>query len=131
MDLDMSYRPYNDHNPIIDTTIPPALLPKPRLSTGVKERRVNRYHERLRFDGKACPYCGRQMLVRGHEEQRPTRDHVVPLCKGGTAILMVCYGCNQRKGDIMPDVFLETLKGCRRTLARFAIISALKEELAK
>lgn len=135
----MSYRPYNDWNPIIDTTIPPALLPKPRLSLGVRERRRATHRdrrlalnaERASADGKDCPYCGRKMRMEGPRGLWPTQDHVVPKSKQGTALLVVCYDCNHRKADIMPDVFLETLKGCRRTLARIAIITALKEELAK
>lgn len=131
-----SYRPYNDQNPIIDTTVPPALLPKqapPRLSPGISERRAMRQAsfalDRSIGEGKSCPYCGCIMRIKGSGLEMPTRDHVLPLSKGGTAILIVCYGCNNRKGDIMPDLFLETLRGCRRTIARIAMIGALRKEL--
>jgi 5-methylcytosine-specific restriction endonuclease McrA len=133
-----SYRPYNDHNPIIDMTVPPSLRapePRMRLSPGIRERRwrdrAAGIEARNRADGKPCPYCGNIMRLNGAREEQPTRDHVLPLSKQGTAILIVCYGCNNRKGDIMPDQFLETLRGCQRTIARLAIITALKEELAK
>lgn len=87
--------------------------------------------DRASANGKSCPYCGRLMRIDGPRSVWPTRDHVLPLSKQGTAILIVCWDCNHRKGDIMPDVFLETLNGCRRTLARIAMIGALKQELAK
>lgn len=77
-----------------------------------------------------CPYCGRIMRAR-HPHLKPTRDHVLPRSKGGTAILFVCWRCNNEKGDTMPDVYLERLSGCRRTIARLAMIGALQIALAE
>lgn len=87
--------------------------------------------DRAQADGKPCPYCGRTMRVSGQRGLWPTRDHVLPLSRQGTAILIVCWDCNQRKSDTMPDIFLDTLKGCRRTIARLAMIGALRRELEK
>lgn len=79
-------------------------------------------------NGKKCPYCG-YIMHTPSDFLYPTRDHVVPKSKGGSAILVVCYACNNAKGDMMPDEFLERLSGCRRTLARLAMIGALREAL--
>lgn len=87
--------------------------------------------DRASADGQPCPYCGRLMRIHGERGLWPTRDHVLPVSKHGTAILIVCWDCNRRKGDTMPDLFLETLHGCQRTIAKIAMIGALKEELSK
>lgn len=80
------------------------------------------------FNGKECPYCGRAIML-GHPDLTPTRDHVLPKSKGGTAILIVCYRCNHEKGDMMPDRYLKRLRGCRRTLVRLAMIGVLRNAL--
>lgn len=77
---------------------------------------------------RGCPYCGR-LIVPGHPELAPTRDHVLPRSKGGTALLIVCWRCNNDKGDTMPDVYLDRLRGCRRTVALLAMIGALQAAL--
>lgn len=47
-----------------------------------------------------CFYCGEYMGVGQH---KPTRDHVIPLSKGGETgpsnIVASCLKCNQEKGD--------------------------------
>lgn len=141
----MSYRPYNNQNDVIyacrpwnkvepvgwSATPPP---PKPRLSKAQTDRR--RHHDGIsliNYHGKRCPYCGFIMIAKGHALDRgmryPTRDHVVPRMRGGTAILIVCAACNGEKGGMMPDAFLERRTGCRRTIARLAMVSALRKEL--
>ncbi len=57
-----------------------------------------------------------------------SQDHVIPLSHGGTITVVVCVACNNRKGDMPPDVFLQTLQGCQYTSARIAMISAVKKE---
>ena len=53
-------------------------------------------------DAQLCLYCG-------HEFSRPslTRDHVLPLSKGGRDIwenvVTACYHCNSRKGNRTPQ----------------------------
>lgn len=64
-------------------------------------------------DGKSCPYCGTAMVTRKGGERRPTRDHVLPRCRGGTIgadnILVVCFTCNGDKGDRTLGEFLLAL----------------------
>ena len=53
-------------------------------------------------DGHLCMYCG-------HDFHRPhlTRDHVVPVSKGGRDIwenvVAACFACNSRKGNRTPQ----------------------------
>lgn len=85
---------------------------------------------------KPCPYCRRKMVVPGYgvivdETNRfPTRDHVIPKSKGGHVLIVVCRQCNDEKGDMMPDEYVETLTGCNRTRARISMIGALRAALA-
>lgn len=56
-------------------------------------------------DGYGCQYCGRHRSeLRGREFL--TRDHVVPLSRGGsnrwTNVVAACSSCNNRKGDRLP-----------------------------
>ncbi|MFP6681914.1 MAG: HNH endonuclease [Gammaproteobacteria bacterium] len=59
-------------------------------------------HELFRRDGYMCMYCGRQ-----HGEYQLTRDHVIPLSKGGqdrwSNVVSACRSCNTRKGCRTPD----------------------------
>lgn len=59
------------------------------------------------FVGKPCAYCNQPMIGR----RFPTRDHVIPLCLGGSNrpgnLKVVCDPCNGHKGA--------------RTLEQFAI----------
>jgi 5-methylcytosine-specific restriction endonuclease McrA len=80
-----------------------------------------RYHERIRIfqqtgtlpsskrrghksrpKGKCCVYC--------KTEYNLTRDHVIPLSKGGLNridnIVLACFECNQAKGDMLPLNFI-------------------------
>lgn len=61
--------------------------------------------------GKACPYCDVPMDC---EPRRPTRDHILPRCRGGSRsgaanILIVCYACNHDKGDKTLMEFLSAM----------------------
>lgn len=86
------------------------------------------------FHGVKCPYCLRKMRaphgvkIVNCGDLYPSRDHVVPISRGGRVTITVCVGCNGKKGDMMPDEFLETLQGCQRTSARLAMIPALRRE---
>jgi hypothetical protein len=62
--------------------------------------------------GRPCCYCKRPMTRRekyeyGMRSTDFTRDHIVPLGRGGKNELAnrawACSGCNQAKGDMMPD----------------------------
>jgi 5-methylcytosine-specific restriction endonuclease McrA len=57
-------------------------------------------------DGYTCQYCGRSSAQLRHRESL-TRDHVVPLSRGGTNawtnVVTACSGCNTRKAHHLPD----------------------------
>jgi 5-methylcytosine-specific restriction endonuclease McrA len=63
-----------------------------------------------RHAGRSCPYCHASMDKGGPILTRPTRDHMIPLSRGGmnvvTNITIVCHGCNQEKGALLPDEFV-------------------------
>jgi 5-methylcytosine-specific restriction endonuclease McrA len=56
----------------------------------------------FRRDGHLCLYCGHQF-----RDGNLTRDHVVPLSKGGrdvwSNVVTACRGCNTRKGCRTPE----------------------------
>lgn len=64
------------------------------------------------YYGNVCAYCG-------HEEERLTRDHIVPFSKGGrgtiTNICLSCEWCNSRKGSDSLVVWLWKRRGGART----------------
>ena len=66
-----------------------------------------------RFDGK-CHYCHRPVEILGECGNRPTREHLIPICRGGndalSNIALACEGCNQVKGDMTEGEYLEFLK---------------------
>jgi 5-methylcytosine-specific restriction endonuclease McrA len=57
-------------------------------------------------DHYTCQYCGRNAMQLRHRESL-TRDHVVPLSRGGTNawtnVVTACSGCNTRKAHHLPD----------------------------
>ena len=59
-------------------------------------------HELFRRDGYLCMYCGREFAEHGL-----TRDHVVPLSRGGrdrwSNVVSACKACNTRKGGRTPE----------------------------
>ena len=59
-------------------------------------------HELFRRDGYMCMYCGE-----GSPESQLTRDHVIPLSRGGRDkwqnVVAACRGCNTRKGGRTPE----------------------------
>lgn len=64
-------------------------------------------HNLFDRDGRRCLYCGRteaQVRSGGH---RLTRDHVVPLSRGGRDtwrnVATACEPCNNRKANRTPD----------------------------
>lgn len=76
--------------------------------------------------GKPCPYCGDKMDKHGDTHTSlPSRDHVIPRSKGGKITIAVCGRCNNEKRDMMPDEYIATLSGCRRTKTLIAIIGVL------
>lgn len=59
---------------------------------------------RLTSHGKPCPYCQR-LMDRGTFKLQPTRDHIVPQSRGGSARLICCLTCNGIKADMMPEAW--------------------------
>lgn len=55
-----------------------------------------------RFGGK-CAVCGCNVNLIEEDEHQATRDHIVPLSKGGTDhitnLQLLCRTCNQEKAD--------------------------------
>ncbi len=53
-------------------------------------------------DAHLCMYCGKEFA-----EQQLTRDHVVPISKGGRDrwknVVTACRACNTRKGNRVPE----------------------------
>lgn len=58
--------------------------------------------------GKICHWCGVLTRLRAavNDDLRATKDHVMPLSKGGTNersnIVLSCWRCNRTKGDKHP-----------------------------
>lgn len=59
---------------------------------------------RDKHHGQACPYCCRAM-DRRDARLHPTRDHVLPICRGGTQKIICCQTCNGIKADMLPEVW--------------------------
>lgn len=59
-------------------------------------------HELFSRDGNICMYCGAH-----HGEYQLTRDHVIPISKGGrdiwSNVVTACRSCNTRKGCRTPE----------------------------
>lgn len=64
-----------------------------------------------------CPYCLRtleQRFTQGRPVSTfPTRDHVVPKSLGGRITIICCVRCNNQKGDMMPDEWLDCIQVTR------------------
>lgn len=58
--------------------------------------------------GLPCTYCQREMIA--WTDMHPTRDHVVPVSRGGTETVLCCYQCNQIKSDSMPDEWAKFMR---------------------
>ena len=67
-----------------------------------------------------CFYCDETMIYeKRHDDdkyrnpRRATRDHVIPLSRGGPNeahnIVAACLGCNMAKGDMTAEEFKESL----------------------
>jgi len=60
--------------------------------------------------GKRCFYCGCHMSLKKHAKKYATRDHFIPVSKGGSQdtnnIVLCCNLCNMQKASKMPLGFL-------------------------
>ena len=63
-----------------------------------------------------CVYCGADI------SKRASIDHIVPVIRGGTSdpenLQLVCLRCNQSKGDLSHEEFLEKLKRIKVDIQR-------------
>ncbi|HEV7590246.1 MAG TPA: HNH endonuclease [Longimicrobium sp.] len=64
-------------------------------------------HNLFDRDGRRCLYCGRTEGQVRHAGYRLTRDHVMPLSRGGRDVwrnvATACEPCNNAKADRTPD----------------------------
>jgi len=64
-------------------------------------------HNLFDRDGRRCLYCGRGEAEVRRAGHRLTRDHVVPVSRGGRDVwrnvATACEPCNNRKADRTPD----------------------------
>lgn len=77
-------------------------------------------HVRVHQQERRCFYCGKLMIYENRHDddkyrhpRRATRDHVIPLSKGGANqahnIVAACLGCNMAKGDMTAEEFKESI----------------------
>jgi len=63
----------------------------------------------FKLQGGRCIYCHALFT----DTKRPTRDHLVPLCYGGTAwalnLVLACHSCNSRRGEVPFRTFCRLL----------------------
>lgn len=78
-----------------------AFPTRPRRGQSGKMTRADRIRQRTKGH---CAYCGQYV-----PREKMTRDHVVPMSKGGATILAnlvcACETCNQLKADMMLEEF--------------------------
>ena len=69
-------------------------------------------------DGFNCHYCNQPLTLLSNRNNSVTRDHKIPKSKGGnkrgsgsTNIVLACFRCNSKKGDMEYNKFLLIAKG--------------------
>lgn len=62
---------------------------------------------RRRRAAKICPYCGGPMSGSKFSRKAPTKDHVNPKALGGGPTITVCAACNNLKGKMPLEDWLE------------------------
>lgn len=98
-------------------------------SSGVTALRV------MQANGKPCPYCAHDMDLTKHRK-RPSRDHIVPLARGGpnlaSNIVMCCARCNYDKASKLLEEWLDELiwSGDARAKPVAQFIALRQEEAA-
>lgn len=101
-------RPYNDRNPIIDTTRPPN---HKKRRDPYRSIAVALAAELMQEQGGKCYWCGVAMwhpafpdpTSQDRPEDRATFDHKIPMSKGGPTTkkngVAACKYCNNDRGD--------------------------------
>jgi 5-methylcytosine-specific restriction endonuclease McrA len=92
-------------------------------------------HNLFDRDGRRCLYCGRteaQVRRAGH---RLTRDHVMPLSRGGPDewrnVATACEPCNNLKANRTPDEAGMTLLAEPRTPTAWELVRARHDDVAE
>jgi len=76
------------------------------------------------YKPRRCPYCGTAMLYGpeyAYEPRQATKDHVVPLSRGGKRgpLVWACRGCNEDKAQLALNEWRTVLSYRYRTLCLF------------
>ena len=79
-------------------------------------------------DGDLCHYCGRCFGT--SKWDMATRDHKIPVCKGGTNaddnLVLACGRCNSLKGSCDYDIFIARLPEILAQLERMSLPKVAK-----
>lgn len=81
-----------------------------------RRRRTRKMAHILRTNGLKCYYCFRLMITRSYNSKvAPSRDHVIPLSRGGSNdgdnIVICCRMCNEIKGKLTGEEYTAWLSG--------------------
>lgn len=91
-------------------------------------------HNLFDRDGRRCLYCGRSDAEVRRAGSRLTRDHVVPLSRGGRDewrnVATACEPCNNSKADRTPEEAGMTLLTEPRTPTHWELFMARHGDLA-
>ncbi len=70
-----------------------------------------RDQKRKQNDKDRCYWCGRHMTpMGGPGVLAKTRDHVIAQADGGNRIVFACKACNELKGNMPPELWVEFRK---------------------
>lgn len=82
---------------------------------GVHYRRMAALGKFSRYASKQCPYCGDFMNGIDNDAKAPSRDHKIPLSRGGNNsqanIEIICRECNSDKGSLTHDEYIAVRTG--------------------
>ncbi len=92
-------------------------------------------HNLFDRDGRRCLYCGRTEAEVRRAGLRLTRDHVVPISRGGRDewrnVVTACEPCNNSKADRTPDEAGMRLLAEPRTPTAWDLVLARHGDLAE
>ena len=92
-------------------------------------------HNLFDRDGRRCLYCGRTEAQVRRTGQRLTRDHVMPLSRGGPDawrnVATACEPCNNLKADRTPDEAGMPLLAEPRTPTAWELVRARHGDVAE